>query len=297
MSKVKKAIIPVAGLGTRCLPATKAIPKEMMPIVDKPMIQFVVEEAAAAGITDIVFITHPSKFSVVNHFDTNFELETQLRTRGKDDLLKVLQESCPPGMSFIAIRQAEARGLGHAILTAKPAVENEDFAVLLPDVLLDPFSSNLRQENLAAMIERFHENLESQILVEAVEQSEVDKYGIVDVGEGEIEAGQYRQIKRVVEKPKTSEAPSNLAVVGRYVLSRNIWTLLERLEPGAGGEIQLTDAIDDLIQKEVVNAFLMTGNSHDCGSNLGYLKANVHFGLKDPRYSSEFTDYLSGLKI
>lgn len=291
--QVKKAVIPVAGLGTRMLPATKAIPKEMLPVVDKPLIQYVIEEAAAAGIKEIVLVTHASKNAIENHFDTSFELEAQLEARLKRSLLAEVRSITPPGLTVISVRQAEAKGLGHAILCAKSVVGNEPFAVLLPDVLVDNAECNLRQDNLAGMTRRFKETGFSQILVEQVPPDQVDKYGVVDCSGAEIPTGKTAAIRAMVEKPPVDDAPSNMAIVGRYVLSQTVWGLLERTMPGAGGEIQLTDALDALLEVETVEAYQLVGRSHDCGTKLGYLAANVIYGERHSEVGSQFKAFLS----
>ncbi|WP_288988871.1 UTP--glucose-1-phosphate uridylyltransferase GalU, partial [uncultured Pseudoalteromonas sp.] len=270
-----KAVIPVAGLGTRMLPMTKAIPKEMLPLVDKPLIQYIVNECVAAGIKEIVLVTHSSKNAIENHFDTSFELEATLEKRVKRTLLDEVRTICPQGVTIMQIRQGEAKGLGHAILCAKPIVGDSDFVVVLPDVILDDYTANQKTENLAAMIGRFNETQASQIMLEPVAQEDVSKYGIADINGVELTPGESAAINTMVEKPDVDAAPSNLAVVGRYVLSKNIWSLLAKTHVGAGGEIQLTDAIDTLIAQETVEAFHMSGRSHDCGDKLGYLKAIV----------------------
>jgi UTP--glucose-1-phosphate uridylyltransferase len=289
---IKKAVIPVAGLGTRMLPATKAIPKEMLPVVDRPLIQYVIEEAAAAGIKEIVLVTHASKNSIENHFDTSFELEAQLEARLKRSLLEEVRSITPPGLTIISVRQAEAKGLGHAILCARPVVGEEPFAVLLPDVLIDRHQSNLRKDNLAGMTRRFHETSHSQILVEEVPWEKVHKYGVVDCSGKKLEEGECAPVAAMVEKPHRDEAPSNMAIVGRYVLSARTWDLLAKTQPGAGNEIQLTDALDELLQSETVEAYRLTGRSHDCGSKMGYMKANVEYGLRHPELAEDFQAYL-----
>ncbi|WP_445396759.1 UTP--glucose-1-phosphate uridylyltransferase GalU [Zobellella sp. An-6] len=287
-----KAIIPVAGLGTRMLPATKAIPKEMLPIVDKPLIQYVVSEAVAAGITEIVLVTHSSKNSIENHFDTSFELEATLEKRVKRQLLDEVRSICPAHVTIMHVRQGVAKGLGHAILCARPLVGNEPFAVLLPDVLIDDAASNLKTDNLAQMKARFKEKAISQIMVEPVAAEQVNQYGIADCMGHEVAVGQSKPITAIVEKPPVDEAPSNLAVVGRYVLSQAIWPLLAKTPPGAGDEIQLTDAIAELMTQEQVEAYRIVGKSHDCGSKLGYMQANVEYALRHPELGAAFADYL-----
>ncbi len=290
--KIKKAVIPVAGLGTRMLPATKAIPKEMLPVVDKPLIQYVIEEAAAAGIKEIVLVTHASKNAIENHFDTSFELEAQLEARLKRSLLAEVRSITPPGLTVISVRQAEAKGLGHAILAARPVVGDEPFAVLLPDVLVDNAACNLKQDNLAGMTRRFEATGSSQILVEEVPLDQVDKYGVVDCSGAQPAPGDCAVIRAMVEKPAVEEAPSNMAIVGRYVLSRSTWELLTRTLPGAGGEIQLTDALDALVERESVEAYRLIGRSHDCGTKLGYMMANVAYALRHPDIGKDFAAFI-----
>ena len=295
--KVRKAVIPVAGLGTRMLPATKAIPKEMLPIVDKPMIQYIVNECIAAGITEIVLVTHSSKNAIENHFDTSYELESTLEKRVKRSLLEEVRSICPSHVTIMHVRQGIAKGLGHAVLCAKPLVGDEPFAVVLPDVLIDESSSDLTQENMAKMLRLFDESNVSQIMVEPVPMELVSSYGVADVNGHELDAGSSAKMIQVVEKPNTDDAPSNLAVVGRYVLSSEIWELLEQTPAGAGDEIQLTDAIAKLMEKETVNAFHMTGKSHDCGSKLGYMIANVEYAMRHSELGDEFKEYLSKIII
>jgi UTP--glucose-1-phosphate uridylyltransferase len=290
-----KAVIPVAGLGTRMLPMTKAIPKEMLPIVDKPLIQYIVNECVAAGIKEIVLVTHSSKNAIENHFDTSYELEATLEKRVKRALLDEVRSICPSDVTVMSVRQGEAKGLGHAILCAKPIVGNNDFVVLLPDVILDAYTADQKTENLAAMIKRFNETQASQIMLEPVAQEDVSKYGIADINGVQLTPGMSAAIKTMVEKPAADVAPSNLAVVGRYVLSKNIWPLLAKTPVGAGDEIQLTDAIDALMTQETVEAFHMSGASHDCGDKLGYLKAIVEYSMRDEKLGKEFTQHLKAL--
>ncbi|MCP1436650.1 UTP--glucose-1-phosphate uridylyltransferase [Erwinia persicina] len=289
-SKVKKAVIPVAGLGTRMLPATKAIPKEMLPLVDKPLIQYVVNECIAAGITEIVLVTHSSKNSIENHFDTSFELEAMLEKRVKRQLLEEIQSICPPHVTIMQVRQGLAKGLGHAVMCAYPVVGNEPVAVILPDVIIDEYESNLAQDNLADMMRRFDETGHSQIMVEPVE--DVTAYGVVDCQGAELKAGESAPMVGVVEKPKADKAPSNLAVVGRYVLSADIWPLLAKTPPGAGDEIQLTDSIAMLMDKETVEAYHLKGISHDCGNKLGYMQAFVEYGVRHNTLGADFKAWL-----
>lgn len=291
-SPVRKAVIPVAGLGTRMLPATKAIPKEMLPIVDKPLIQYVVNECVAAGIKEIVLVTHSSKNSIENHFDTSFELEATLEKRVKRQLLEEVQKICPKDVTIMHVRQGQAKGLGHAVLCAHPLVGDEPFVVVLPDVILDDAASDLRRENMAAMVNAFNETKISQVMVEPVPMSEVSNYGVADINGVELKPGETAAMTKVVEKPAQDQAPSNLAIVGRYVLPAEIWSLLARTPVGAGDEIQLTDAIDMLMQDQQVNAFHMSGKSHDCGSKLGYMQAFVEYGMRHQDLGEEFTAYL-----
>lgn len=293
--KITKAVIPVAGLGTRMLPATKAIAKEMLPVVDKPLIQYVVREAVQAGIKEIVLVTHASKNSIENHFDTSFELEAQLEKRLKRSLLEEVRDIVPKDVTVISVRQSQAKGLGHAVLCARPIVGEHPFAVLLPDVLIDDSLANPKTDNLAAMNHHFHANRASQIMVEPVPQENVDKYGVVDCNGHALSSDQTAPIQGMVEKPPVDEAPSNLAVVGRYVLSATIWDLLEKTPLGAGDEIQLTDAIAELLKQESVEAYHIKGKSHDCGSKLGYMKANVEYAMRHPAFGAEFTAYIESL--
>ncbi|MFT7412361.1 MAG: UTP--glucose-1-phosphate uridylyltransferase [Paraglaciecola sp.] len=296
MSQVKKAVIPVAGLGTRMLPATKAIPKEMLPVVDKPLIQYVVAECVAAGIKEIILVTHASKNSIENHFDTSFELEATLEIRVKRQLLEAVQAICPKDVTIMHVRQGVAKGLGHAVLCARPMVGDAPFVVVLPDVIIDEYSSNLKKDNLADMVAKFNTSRVSQIMVEQVPQQDVSKYGIVDLDGLELQSSESGKIHNIVEKPDLDDAPSNLAVVGRYVLSGNIWDMLEFTPPGAGDEVQLTDAIASLMKTEQVDAYCIKGISHDCGSKLGYMKANVEYALRHPELGEEFRSFLTDLK-
>mgnify|MGYP000005818140 FL=1 len=294
--RITKAVIPVAGLGTRMLPATKAIPKEMLPIVDKPLIQYIVNECIDAGIKEIVLVTHSSKNAIENHFDKSFELETTLEKRVKRQLLEEIQAICPKDITILHVRQGEAKGLGHAVLKARPIIGNEPFAVVLPDVILDDTHADLKTENLSAMLTRYKEvGNYSQIMVEPVPMEKVSSYGVVDCGGYELAPGESKTMTAIVEKPPVESAPSNLAVVGRYVLSEKIWDLLKLTPPGAGDEIQLTDAIAMLMEKETVEAFHMTGKSHDCGSKLGYMKANVEYGLRHPELAEGLKQHITEL--
>lgn len=281
---IKKAILPVAGLGTRFLPASKSIPKEMVTVVDRPAIEYVVKEAVAAGIEQIILVTHSSKASIENYFDRNFELETTLEQKQKFDLLKEIKDILPAHVSVVSVRQPQPLGLGHAVLCAKSIVGNDDFAVLLPDVLVK--DADLTND-LSLMIQRFNETHASQIMVEAVPDHLVDQYGIVDVASVPNE-GQSIVMQGIVEKPAVGSAPSNLSVVGRYILPAEIMQLLEQTPKGAGNEIQLTDAIAMLQQTNTVEAYRMKGQTFDCGSKLGYLKAVLHYGVDHPKLGEAF---------
>ncbi|MGO2304517.1 MAG: UTP--glucose-1-phosphate uridylyltransferase GalU [Providencia sp.] len=294
--KVRKAVIPVAGLGTRMLPATKAIPKEMLPIVDKPLIQYVVNECIAAGINEIVLVTHSSKNSIENHFDTSFELEAILDARVKRQLLDEVQSICPRHVTIMQTRQGIAKGLGHAILCAKPLVGDEPFVVILPDVILDRYSTDLTKFNLREMLDHYEGSGASQILVEPVPEDEVSNYGIVDCNGEILQPGDSKPIVRMVEKPRKDEAPSNLSIVGRYVLSEKIWDALSKTTPGAGDEIQLTDAITLMMaNNEPVEAYHLCGKSHDCGNKLGYMKAFVEYGIQHDTLGKDFTQWVKEL--
>ena len=290
---IKKAILPVAGLGTRFLPASKSIPKEMVTVVDRPAIEYVVREAVAAGIEQIILVTHSSKASIENYFDRNFELETTLENKKKFDLLKEITEILPPHVSVVSVRQPQPLGLGHAVLCAKAVVGDEDFAVLLPDVLV---KDDQAENDLAKMIARFDATGASQIMVEAVPEHLVDQYGIVDVAESPAVAESI-SMQGIVEKPAVGTAPSNLSVVGRYVLPAKIMQLLEQTPKGAGNEIQLTDAIAMLHQTDCIEAYRMKGQTFDCGSKLGYLKAVLHYGIDHPKLGEDFKALIKELKL
>lgn len=292
--KIKKAIIPVAGLGTRMLPATKAIPKEMLPVVDKPLIQYVVSEAVAAGIKSIILVTHSSKNAIENHFDKSFELEATLEKRVKRQLLNEIQSICPPDVTIMHVRQGEAKGLADAILCARPLIDDQPFAILLPDVLIDQYHSDLSKDNLAEMLQNFESTGISQIMVEKVDKSEVSKFGIVDFAKSSDQKGNNNSfaIKNLIEKPAPSEAPSDLAIVGRYVLTGDIWPLFKETPIGSGGEIQLTDTIRLLLKHHQVNAYNIVGKSLDCGSKIGYMKANIEYGIKHPSIGEDFKQFI-----
>ena len=285
MGTIRKAVFPVAGLGTRFLPATKANPKEMLPVVDKPLIQYAAEEAVAAGVTELIFVTSSAKHAIEDHFDKNYELESELERKGKNELLQILRDIVPSDVSCIYIRQPEALGLGHAVLCAKPAVGNEPFAVLLADDLIDGHGNGVVKQ----MVDLYATQQCSILGVQEVPKSETDKYGIVSTGEDD---GEIASIANIIEKPKPVQAPSNLAVVGRYVLNPAIFGHLERTGRGSGGEIQLTDAIAHMLEDEKVLAYRFQGTRYDCGSKMGYLQATVQFALKHPELRDEFRAYL-----
>jgi UTP--glucose-1-phosphate uridylyltransferase len=283
-AKLRKAVFPVAGLGSRFLPVTKASPKEMLPIVDKPLIQYAVEEAAAAGITEMVFVTGRNKRAIEDHFDKAYELETELERKGKDVLLDMVRSVLPEGVRCIYIRQAEPLGLGHAVLCAQPIVGYEPFAVLLADDLMEPPA-------MAGMAQAFAREGSSLLGVEEVPPDQTQSYGIVTVDKMQ---GDLARIHSIVEKPKPAEAPSNLGVIGRYVLTPRIFDMLAEVVPGAGGEIQLTDGISKLLSHERVLAQRLPGKRYDCGSKLGYLQATVELGVRHPEIGKEFALFLKG---
>ncbi|HZS67535.1 MAG TPA: UTP--glucose-1-phosphate uridylyltransferase GalU [Burkholderiales bacterium] len=284
MPKLRKAVFPVAGFGSRFLPVTKASPKEMMPVVDKPLIQYAVEEAAAAGITDMIFVTGRHKRAIEDHFDKAYELETELERKGKDALLEQVRSVLPEGVRCIYIRQPEPLGLGHAVLCAQPVVGNDPFAVLLADDLMDA-----NPPAMARMAEVYHRESCSLLGVEEVPRDQTESYGIVTIDSMQ---GDNARIRAIVEKPKPAKAPSNLAVIGRYVLTPRIFERLAAVTPGAGGEIQLTDAISALLGEERVLAVRLPGRRFDCGSKLGYLQAMVELGVRHSEVGTAFARYL-----
>ena len=286
--KVTKAVFPVAGMGTRFLPATKASPKEMLPVVDKPLIQYAVEEALAAGIKEMVFVTGRSKRSIEDHFDKAYELENELEVRGKTEMLKYVRSLMPADMKCVYIRQPEALGLGHAVLCAQPVVGNEPFAVLLADDLLDGEPAVMRQ-----MVDVYDYYKCSVLGVQQVPREDTRSYGIVDSKplKEDLDA-----VHAIVEKPKPEEAPSTLAVVGRYVLTPRIFHHLARLGKGAGGEIQLTDGIAALMKEEQVLAYRYQGKRYDCGSKIGYLEATLAMARKHPEVGEQFEALLQSLR-
>ena len=286
MTQIRKAVFPVAGLGTRFLPVTKSSPKEMLPIVDKPLIQYAVEEAAAAGITEMIFITGRGKRSIEDHFDKAYELEAELAAHGKDRLLEEVRNLLPRNIHYSYVRQVDALGLGHAVLCARPLVNDEPFAVLLADDLIDAQTPVLKQ-----MIDRFKG--QSILGLQNVAREDTSQYGIVKAAEA---SGGLSKLMAIVEKPHPDVAPSTLGVVGRYVLTPRIFHHLQTVQPGSGGEIQLTDGIASLMNEETVNGYAFDGTRYDCGSKLGYLKASVAFGLKHPELAVDFAAYLRSMK-
>jgi UTP--glucose-1-phosphate uridylyltransferase len=285
---IKKAVLPVAGLGTRFLPASKAIPKEMITVVDKPVVQYVVEEAIAAGITEIVLVNHSLKKAIEDHFDVHYELEAELERKGKTVLLNALRSIVPPGIRVVSVRQGRALGLGHAVLCAREVIGDEPFAVLLPDVLVD--ADGLEGGNdLSRMVQAWQRHEAAQIMVEQVPTARVDQYGVVSLAGQAPAPGQSEAMTGMVEKPAPENAPSDLAVVGRYVLPARIFELLAATAPGAGGEIQLTDAIAALISEQPVEAYRMMGATYDCGSKIGYLEATLRYALRHPDLGAQFS--------
>lgn len=282
---VTKAVFPVAGMGTRFLPATKANPKEMLPVVDKPLIQYAAEEAVAAGIKELVFITGRSKRAIEDHFDKAAELEAELEERGEQELLAVVRGILPKDVSCVYIRQAEPLGLGHAVLCARPVVGNSPFAVILADDLIATEGKGCLEQ----MVDVFNERGNSVLAVQRVAPEDTDKYGICAVDES---TPPLSRVSQIVEKPKPADAPSNLGVVGRYILTPRIMELLATTGRGAGGEIQLTDAIADLLGFEHVLAHEFSGRRYDCGAKLGYLEATVELGLQHPELGADFRDFL-----
>lgn len=287
MKKVTKAVFPVAGMGTRFLPATKASPKEMLPIVDKPLIQYAVEEAVAAGITEMIFITGRTKRSIEDHFDKAYELETELEARGKKEMLALVQRTVPKGVNCIYIRQSEALGLGHAVLCAAPVVGDEAFAVLLADDLLDNHGAAPIMQQMVGV---YNYNRCSVLGTMNVPREETRQYGIVST---ENQNGDVQRVTGIIEKPKPEEAPTTQAVVGRYILTPRIFDHIRALKPGAGGEYQLTDAIAALLKDEAVLSYQFKGVRYDCGSKLGYLKASVELALRHPEVGEDFAAYLA----
>ncbi|CAM8411387.1 UTP--glucose-1-phosphate uridylyltransferase GalU [Candidatus Methylopumilus planktonicus] len=284
MKAIKKAVFPVAGLGTRFLPATKANPKEMLPIVDKPLIQYAVEEAIQSGITELIFVTGRNKRSIEDHFDKNVELEASLIASNKNLLLESIRSIIPSHVKCIYTRQSEPLGLGHAVLQAKTIINDEPFAVLLADDLTDAHTPVLKQ-----LILQHQKEQSSVIAIEDIPKEKTVQYGIVDVGDSK---NNLFKINSIVEKPQPIDAPSTLGVIGRYVFNPEIFDCLEKIKPGKGGEIQLTDAIQMLLGQQAIFAYLFEGKRYDCGDKLGFIKANIEFSKKHPEIGKEFTEFL-----
>jgi len=280
--KITTAVFPVAGLGTRFLPVTKAGPKEMLPIVDKPLIQYVVEEAISAGITELVFVTSSSKRAIEDYFDSNYELESRLEQRGKYETLSMVKNIVPPEVSLVYVRQTNPSGLGDAVLCAKHVVRDRPFAVLLADDIIDGGERSCMQD----MVEVFEQTQSSVLAVEEIPNKDSDRYGIVSL------VKETNRISAIVEKPKPDVAPSNLAVTGRYILTPRIFEILEQTGKGVGGEIQLTDAIAELLKEETVTAFPFNGRRYDCGSRMGFLEATIAYALKRPELGERLKHYL-----
>ncbi len=292
--RINKAVFPVAGLGTRFLPVTKANPKEMLPIVDKPLIQYAVEEAVDAGITQLIFVTSSSKHAIENHFDSNFELEAKLTETGKNEWLEIVRNILPPGVSCVYVRQPNPLGLGHAILCAKDIVGDSPFAVLLADDLVRVDEG--KQNCLAQMVDVYREVNASVLAIQQVPAADVEKYGIVGLDAKDLESNHYAKTNLIVEKPGAKEAPSNFAAIGRYILTPEIFRCIENSGRGAIGEIQLTDGIDRLLQEQDVYSYLFHGKRYDCGSKLGYLQATVEYGRRHSEVGERFIDYLNNLE-
>jgi UTP--glucose-1-phosphate uridylyltransferase len=284
MKAIKKAVFPVAGLGTRFLPATKANPKEMLPVVDKPLIQYAVEEAIQSGITELIFVTGRNKRSIEDHFDKNVELEASLIASNKNFLLESIRSIIPSHVKCIYTRQSEPLGLGHAVLQAKTIINDEPFAVLLADDLTDAHTPVLKQ-----LILQHQKEQSSVIAIEDIPKEKTVQYGIVDVGDSK---NNLYKINSIVEKPQPIDAPSTLGVIGRYVFNPQIFDCLEKIKPGKGGEIQLTDAIQMLLGQQAIFAYLFEGKRYDCGDKLGFIKANIEFSKKHPEIGKEFTEFL-----
>ena len=284
MKAIKKAVFPVAGLGTRFLPATKANPKEMLPVVDKPLIQYAVEEAIQSGITELIFVTGRNKRSIEDHFDKNVELEASLIASNKNFLLESIRSIIPSHVKCIYTRQSEPLGLGHAVLQAKTIINDEPFAVLLADDLTDAHTPVLKQ-----LILQHQKEQSSVIAIEDIPKEKTVQYGIVDVGDSK---NNLYKINSIVEKPHPKDAPSTLGVIGRYIFNSEIFDCLEKIKPGKGGEIQLTDAIQMLLGQQAIFAYLFEGKRYDCGDKLGFIKANIEFSKKHPEIGKEFTEFL-----
>ena len=282
IANIKKAVIPVAGLGTRMLPATKAIPKELLPVYDRPIIEHVVKEAIAAGITEIILVTRSGKEAIENHFDAHYELEHRLEKKGKETILGTVKNIIPGHVTVTSVRQSDALGLGHAVLCAKHLLHDEPFAILLPDVLVLDQESRDKDYSFAAMTDAWNETGVGQVMVERVDSEAIENYGVADLNGEASEPFKSVPLKGLVEKPSPEDAPSNLAVLGRYILPSKVLDLLETTVAGVGGEIQLTDALDELLKRDGLNAFETDAEIFDCGNKQGFLSANLAVGMRDP---------------
>ena len=287
VAKINKAVIPVAGLGTRMLPATKAIPKELLPVYDRPIIEHVVNEAIAGGVTEIILVTRSGKEAIENHFDANYELEHRLERKGKETILGTVKNIIPEHVKVTSIRQADALGLGHAVLCAKHLLSDEPFAVLLPDVLVLDHESRDRNYSFARLVEAWNNTEVGQIMVERVDSDMIENYGVADLDGAISKPFDSLSLEGLVEKPSPDEAPSNLAVLGRYILPSKVLHLLKNTKAGVGGEIQLTDALDELLKTDGLNSFETDAGIHDCGNKLGFLSANLAVGMRDPETREE----------
>ena len=288
-AKINKAVIPVAGLGTRMLPATKAIPKELLPVYDRPIIEHVVKEAIAGGVTEIILVTRSGKEAIENHFDANYELEHRLEKKGKETILGTVKNIIPEHVKVTSIRQADALGLGHAVLCAKHLLNDEPFAVFLPDVLVLDKESRERNYSFAQLVQAWNKTKVGQVMVERVDSEAIENYGVADLDGVKSTPFKSIALKGLVEKPSSDEAPSNLAVLGRYILPSRVLDLLEKTKPGVGGEIQLTDALDDLLKSDGLNSFETDAGIHDCGNKQGFLSANLAVGMRDPETREEIS--------
>ena len=287
--KINKAVIPVAGLGTRMLPATKAIPKELLPVYDRPIIEHVVKEAIAGGVTEIILVTRSGKEAIENHFDAHYELEHRLEKKGKETILGTVKNIIPEHVKVTSIRQADALGLGHAVLCAKHLLNSEPFAVLLPDVLVLDHESRDRNYSFAQLVEAWNKTEVGQVMVERVDSEAIENYGVADLDGAISKPFDSVSLKGLVEKPSPDEAPSNLAVLGRYILPSKVLDLLENTKAGVGGEIQLTDALDELLKLEGLNSLETDAEIHDCGNKQGFLSANLAVGMRDLKTREEIS--------
>jgi UTP--glucose-1-phosphate uridylyltransferase len=292
VNPIKRAVIPVAGLGTRMLPATKAIPKELLPVFDRPIIEHVVREAINGGITEIIFVTRSGKEAIENHFDAHYELEHRLVNKGKEKVLESIASIVPDNVKITSVRQADALGLGHAVLCAKHLLDNEPFAVLLPDVLILDKETHKQNYSFNQLVKAWDKTGLGQIMVERIDFKNVESYGIVELGERDCQPFKSTPLLGLIEKPHRKDAPSNLAVLGRYILPSEVLSLLEITKPGLGGEIQLTDALGLLLNNNELNAFETNADIYDCGNKAGYLSANLAFGMRDPIIKSKLNSIL-----